>query len=602
MTEKHKPLCLTRLGAMAGGRTATQLHLICRVAGLLLAGALPVAAAPVIDPIPAATIPAGKSLILPLTATSANGRPLRFTITSSTNALAVVMHTNNLFWKLSVVQAAPANAPGAFATPFRGGTVTVTNVGDMTFMLFPEYAPRAVSAFQGASASGFYNSNTIFHRVIRGFMIQGGDPLTNGTGGLSFQWDDEFHPQAVFSGSGQLALANSGPDSNDGQFFVTVAPFRYGDFTYTLFGQLVRGFNVLSTINNTATDTNDRPLADVIITHAGLVPDTADTVLTLTATNRAGVTGTITVIADDGAGGRATNTFTATTATDAASNGKPFIYGNTVTNLVAPVNVTLTNLINTVGLDGLEVSWYAEFTDQTSYNAASNSTYNVSNSLYRTLTYNVTNVNGQLQLFVPPVAGYVGRVGLYFLASSDPSWQLYDEQVYTFVFGDTPIVAQPASLAPQTTAPFTNLLLATFTNGVPGSSVTNFTASINWGDNSITSGLITTNLARQKQLLGAHTYTNSGEYPVYIIIQSSIGATATVSNTLTVAPPLQLSHSGTNNVFAWPAWASAYQLQSATNVAAPNWLAVTNLSKLVGFQNVVSNSAPATKGFFRLKK
>jgi hypothetical protein len=137
---------------------------------------------------------------------------------------------------------------------------------------------------------------------------------------------------------------------------------------------------------------------------------------------------------------------------------------------------------------------------------------------------------------------------------------------------------------------------------VAGSAVTNFSASINWGDSSITTALITTNLARQKQVLGAHTYTNSGEYPIYITIQSSLGATATVSNILMVAPALQLSHIGTNNIVAWPAWAYAYQLQSATNVAAPNWLGVTNLSKLVGFQNVVSNPAPASKGFFHLKK
>ena len=176
-----------------------------------------------------------------------------------------------------------------------------------------------------------------------------------------FRYADEFNPQAVFSGKGQLALANSGPDTDGSQFFVTVAPFRSGDFKYTLFGQLLRGFNVLSNINNTATDTNDRPRADVIITHAGLVPDTSDTVLTLVATNRAGVVGAITVIADDGAGGRATNTFTATTVTDTNINSQPFFYGNTVTNLVAPANVTLTNFIYAFELDGYALYWFPSF-------------------------------------------------------------------------------------------------------------------------------------------------------------------------------------------------------------------------------------------------
>src|SRR6478609_731510 len=105
-------------------------------------------AAPIIDPIPNATIPAGKSLTLPITATSPTGRPLSYTITSSTNRITVEVHTNNPFWKLSVVQTAPPNAPGAYQTPFRGTVATVTNVGDMTLMLFRDRAPKTVDVFQ----------------------------------------------------------------------------------------------------------------------------------------------------------------------------------------------------------------------------------------------------------------------------------------------------------------------------------------------------------------------------------------------------------------------------------------------------------------------
>ena len=359
---------------------------VCPLLGLFLTVAVSIFAAPVIDPLPAAVIPAGKSLIVPVTVTVTNGRPLTFTFISSTNAIAIVAHTNNPFWKMNVVQVAAANAPGAFTTPFRGGTQTVTNLGNLTFMLFPEYAPHSVAVFQGLTDSGFYNSNTIFHRVIAGFMDQGGDPLTNGSGGLVFEYSAEFNPQAIFSGSGQLALANSGKNTDGSQFFITVAPYRYGDFNYTIFGQLLRGFNVLTNINNTAVDANSRPLANVIITQAGWVPDTSDAALTLVATNRVGVTSTITVIADDGAGGRATNTFTATTATDANSNGQPFFYGNPVSNLVALANVTLTNFVTAVGLDGQTLYWFPEPADQPSFNASSNSTYNVSNSLLKTLT------------------------------------------------------------------------------------------------------------------------------------------------------------------------------------------------------------------------
>src|SRR5262245_50295021 len=154
----------------------------CWIAGCLAVVSLSALGAPIIDPIPNASIPAGKSLIIPVTANSPNGLPLTFSATSSTNRITVQVHTNNPFWKMSVVQAASPAAQGAYQTPFRGGVETVTNVGDMTFMLFRDIAPRTVDVIQGLTAAGLYTSNTIFHRVIAGFMNQGGDPLTNGTG------------------------------------------------------------------------------------------------------------------------------------------------------------------------------------------------------------------------------------------------------------------------------------------------------------------------------------------------------------------------------------------------------------------------------------
>ena len=502
-------------------------------------------AAPAIDPITDVTLPAGKSLIVPVTATSSNGRSLTYTVTSSTNGIAVVMHTNNPFWRLSVAQVASSSAPGAYQTPYRGGVATVTNVGNLTFMLFPEYAPHTVNVFQGLTTSGFYNSNTIFHRVSSGFVIQGGDPQTNGTGGLVFTYDDEFNPQAMFSGNGQLALANSGKDTDGSQFFVTLGNQRSLDFRYTIFGQLVRGFDVLTNISNTAVDANDRPLADEIIQTASYVPDTADTVLTLTATNVPGVAGTITVIADDGAGGRATNVFAATLVTDTNSNNQPFIYPNTATNLVGPANKTLTNFISAVELDGEELYWFLSAASQAdSLNISTNSGYNQSNNILKTLTYNVTNMDGKIQLFLSATTNYVGPISVYFNVSYNSEWWLYqeygytppnyDQQVYTFVFGDTPISGQSNTVSALAAAPFTNVILATFTNGVPGSSSGNFTAFINWGDDSTNSGVVTANAAGKKAVLGSHAYSYPGTYPVYVRVQSAIGASATILSFVTV--------------------------------------------------------------------
>ncbi len=576
--------------------------------------ALSAFAVPVIDPIPNASIPAGKSLILPVTAGSSNGRPLTFTANSSTNSIVVLVHTNEPFWKMSVVQAAPSNAPGAFPTPFRGGVVTVTNVGDMTFMLFRGYAPHTLDVIQGLTESGLYTSNTIFHRVVPGFVIQGGDPSTNGTGGPVFRYDDEFNPLAIFSGNGQLALANSGKDTDGSQFFVTSGPQRFLDFGYPLFGQLVRGFNVLTNIINTPTNGAARPLADVIITQASFVPDTSDTVLTLTSTNVTGVVGTISVIADDGAGGRATNTFIATSFTDTNSNGQAFLYGSAVTNLVGPANVTLTNVLNAVGLDGEALYWSASFSDQNSFNGASNSIYTTTNSVWRTLTYNVTNAQGQLQLLLKPSINYTGPVNLTFYVSSNPnwafyfqnfppsSWPSYDSQAYSFTFGDTPISAQGTNFAAFALMPLTNQLLATFTNGVPASSTNNFTAFINWGDNSTNSGVIVPGSNGQKEVLGSHTYTNAGDYPIYLTIRSAVGASATVVSTANVPPALNLTRAGGQNVVSWPAWATDYQLLSNTNLSVANWSAVTNFPALAGYQSVVTNNPTGGNLFFRLKQ
>src|SRR6266850_6203204 len=509
-------------------------------------------AAPVIDPIPNASIPAGKSLIVPITAGSPNGRALTFTATSSTNRISVEVKTNNPFWKLTVVQTAPSNAPGAFPTPFRGGIATVTNIGDMVFMLFKDIAPRTVDVFSGLTCAGFYNSNTIFHRVIAGFMNQGGDPLTNGTGGPVFRYDDEFNTNALFTGYGQLALANSGKDTDGSQFFITVAPYRFGDFGYTIFGQLLRGFNVLSNINNTAVDGNSRPLADVIITRASLVPDKFDTVLTLSGTNFAGVAGTIKVIADDGVGGRTTNSFTATTVAEATVE-TPILYPGTATNLVAPVNTRLTNFIFGYDFPGVTNNWYLQFADQNSFLNASNSFYNM--------------VTNQLQFVGVPNTNYAGPVSVIFYVSASPSFASYDQQTYTFAFGDAAINAIATNFIAQPLALFSNQLVATFTNGIPNSSTNNFAASINWGDNSLSAGVIKTNSLSRKEVRGSHIYTNSGDYPVYVTIQSVLGTSATVVCTSTVPPSVSVARFGTNNSVGWPAWAFAYQPLANTNLA-----------------------------------
>jgi len=124
----------------------------------------------------------------------------------------------------------------------------VTSDGSMTFELYAKETPLAVNNFISLSRDGFYDGLT-FHRVLEGFMAQGGDPTGIGTGSPGYQFEDEVNPNLIFDSRGILAMANSGPDTNGSQFFITLVPTPHLDGNYTIFGKLIEGDTVLSAIN-----------------------------------------------------------------------------------------------------------------------------------------------------------------------------------------------------------------------------------------------------------------------------------------------------------------------------------------------------------------
>jgi len=139
-----------------------------------------------------------------------------------------------------------------------------TNLGNFTVSLFGEKAPKTVSNFIVLSKDGFYNG-LIFHRVIPGFMIQGGDPDGNGTGGPGYKFEDEFDPSLTFEKKGLLAMANSGPSTNGSQFFITVAPTTWLNNKHTIFGEVIEGYEVVEKISKVKTGENDKPVEPVVI-------------------------------------------------------------------------------------------------------------------------------------------------------------------------------------------------------------------------------------------------------------------------------------------------------------------------------------------------
>ncbi|WP_043619808.1 peptidylprolyl isomerase [Nonomuraea candida] len=158
-----------------------------------------------------------------------------------------------------------------------------TNRGNIKVELFPTKAPKTVRNFvelaegsrewthpgTGEKSTARYYDGTIFHRVISGFMIQGGDPLGQGIGGPGYEFDDEIHPELSFDRPYLLAMANAGvragKGTNGSQFFITVVPTPHLNRKHTIFGEVVEGQEVVDAIAKTRTDRRDRPTEDVIL-------------------------------------------------------------------------------------------------------------------------------------------------------------------------------------------------------------------------------------------------------------------------------------------------------------------------------------------------
>jgi peptidyl-prolyl cis-trans isomerase B (cyclophilin B) len=138
-----------------------------------------------------------------------------------------------------------------------------TNHGDITIRLFDEDAPKTVGNFVELAGKGFYDG-VIFHRVIRDFMIQGGDPTGTGSGGPGYTFEDEPNQHKVVRGA--LAMANAGPNTNGSQFFIVTADAApWLDGKHTVFGKVTSGMDVVDEIQNVDRDARDKPREDVTI-------------------------------------------------------------------------------------------------------------------------------------------------------------------------------------------------------------------------------------------------------------------------------------------------------------------------------------------------
>lgn len=170
-----------------------------------------------------------------------------------------------------------------------GTTATLhTSQGDIAVTLFPNHAPKTVANFIGLAegsrdysepnasgdTSGPFYDGCLFHRVIDGFMIQTGDPTGTGRGGPGYRFEDETHPELQFNKPYLLAMANSGPNTNGSQFFLTVAPAPWLNRKHTIFGEVAdQGSRaVVDEIARTPTGRDDRPISDIVIERVSVHP------------------------------------------------------------------------------------------------------------------------------------------------------------------------------------------------------------------------------------------------------------------------------------------------------------------------------------------
>jgi cyclophilin family peptidyl-prolyl cis-trans isomerase len=157
--------------------------------------------------------------------------------------------------------------------PVRPIAIFETTMGNFKVELFDDLAPNTCRSFMDLAERGFYDG-TIFHRVIDGFMIQGGDPTGTGRGGPGYQIRDEFGPGLAHDAEGILSMANAGPNTGGSQFFITLAETPWLDGKHAIFGHVIEGMEVVREIGHARTNPDDRPVVNVVIDKLTIEGDT----------------------------------------------------------------------------------------------------------------------------------------------------------------------------------------------------------------------------------------------------------------------------------------------------------------------------------------
>ncbi len=475
-------------------------------------------ALPVIDAIADVSIPGGKPYIMPVVSNDGDGDALSYSFASSNPLIQIKLHRNNPYLRL-----------------------TVQNYGTMAFQLMSDLAPKTVNNIM-ALVKGEYYDGLTFHRIANlsgsttspAYIVQGGDIYGTGSGPSPLTYDDEFDLGAIFSSKGQLAMANSGPDTNGTQFFITAAPTRHLDFNHTIFGQLVRGFDVLNALAAAAVDSNGRPTTSIIITKAEIIQNPYDAVITLTAP--AGESGTVTVQVTDAQGGISWKTFGVTTFAD-TTNEPPFLAPGQTT-FFTPVNKSISIPLSSIDMENNA----GVFGGQWVGDSASHATGTI---LADGKTVQIT-----------PNAGYSGIIQFKARLFRDSTYASSgtddDTQVYTIAVGDLPIKPGKARSVTGTAGVSKTYTVAVFKDTDLKGKPTDFIASINWGDSQVSAGTITAKNG-YFWVTGTCAYRAEGNFTISVAVTGKLGGAtqiltgyATIADApITATPAIVVGYPGT---------------------------------------------------------
>ncbi|MBN1908165.1 MAG: peptidylprolyl isomerase [Pirellulales bacterium] len=363
---------------------------------------------PTLAPIGDVTLYSGSPLHLPLDGYDADGSPLTFLAQSDNIDVETYIPEGNRSMRISVSKADGGEGDGPIQ-------------GEMILELYEDRAPLATSQIIDLANSGFYDG-IVFHRVIDGFMIQGGDPTGTGSGSSPLpDFDDQFNVDLQHNRGGILSMAKSSDDTNNSQFFITEGPTRYLDFNHTIFGLLVEGEDVREAISGVLTDDNDHPLTEVVMDSVEIFVDQENGVLMLKAPQ--GYTGeaNITITIVDGQGNQYPQTpFHVTVIPDPDEyygyNSEPFL--DEIPEIRTAVDTDTTVTIGYIDVEGdpcyILDEWFLAEPD----------VYNFNRYLpvisHNDLYYEIDPVTGVT--FVSPSNGLVGIHPITVSAVYDPAW------------------------------------------------------------------------------------------------------------------------------------------------------------------------------------